>query len=327
MKKFAWLIRPEIVVVTSIASEHTGLIGTLENIRKEKTFMLKVLKKENLIFYNGDDNQVKIMKNESKARKISFGFQNNNEIICSQLDLIWPKGMKASINYQRNKLELQTRIFTRQQFYSVLAAYGVSQEFKIEAGLVKERLESFTTPSGRMNVIQLQNKAFLIRDDYKATYESIAPALDFLQAASAERRILIMGDSIEMPEPFQENYHKLGEKIGQIVDQVYFIGQMEEFYAKGAIKAGLPEKVVFKAGNNWKNAFNKLPKNLGEGDIIMVKAVAFQRLQRFSLALLGEKIACERNWCEVKSVRCEHCGWKKENNDFYAQKSFAWDIN
>ena len=325
MQKFARLVKPKIVVVTSIASEHTGLIGSIENIRKEKSFMLKVLSKEDLVLFNGDDEQVLLMQNSTVARKVSFGFNNNNNIRCLKSDLKWPNGMFIEVQSGAGIYCLQTRIFSNHLVYPLLASFAVGKELCISDEIVKTRLETFQSPSGRMNVIQLKNGAILIRDDYKSTFESIDPVLRFLKNIPAKRKIVVLGDSIEMPTPWQEECRKIGSYIAGFADYVFFIGEMEEEFAKGALRSGMQKEQVFIASNNWKDAFYNLPEDMGEGDVILVKALAFQRFQRFSLALMGDEIKCERTWCEVKSVRCENCGWRKKNNNYYSQKTFKWE--
>ena len=74
MRGYAELLRPDVVVVTSIASEHNRLIGSLEDIRKEKSEMLLGLKPEGLAVLNGDDENVLWMKSRTKARIITYGF-------------------------------------------------------------------------------------------------------------------------------------------------------------------------------------------------------------------------------------------------------------
>ena len=60
------LLRPDVVVVTSIANEHNRSIGSLEDIRKEKSEMLLGLKPEGLAVLNGDDENVLWMKSRTK---------------------------------------------------------------------------------------------------------------------------------------------------------------------------------------------------------------------------------------------------------------------
>jgi UDP-N-acetylmuramoyl-tripeptide--D-alanyl-D-alanine ligase len=326
MEKYARLIRPDVVVVTAIASEHTGLIGSIENIRHEKSKMLKILKRDNLVVFNGDDKEILLMLGETPARKISYGFDPRAKICCVASELNWPEGMRVQIRGENRMLKFQSKIFSEHMIYPLLASFAVAGELGLKSEKVVSRLEKFRSPSGRMDVIKLDNGAFLIRDDYKATFESIGPALAFLRKVPAKRKIVVLGDSIEMPKPWQSACRKIGEEIAAFASFVFFIGQMEKEYAAGARDAGMNPENIFLSGNNWKNAFRQLPPDLGPGDVVLVKALAFQRIQRFSLALLGQQIECDRDWCQVKSVRCENCAWRnKAGNTFYAQKTIVWE--
>lgn len=326
MKKFARMIRPDIVVVTSIASEHTGLIGSIDNIIFEKSEMLRVLSSDGLVVYNSDDQGVVKMQQGINSRKTTYGYGPESAIRCIKNELVWPLGMNILVNAGGKDTGLQTGLFSGHMVYPVLAALAVGKELGLAREEMISRLAGFRSPSGRMNVIKMQNGAFLIRDDYKSTYETIFPALEFFREVPAIRKILVMGDSIEMPHPWQESCRKIGKYAAGFCDRLMFIGRMEAEYAEGALKAGmLPGKIIM-SGNRWQEAFHRLPADLGEGDVILVKALAFQRLQRFSLALLGEEILCDRTWCQVKSVRCEDCAWKYwPGNQEYTKKTFEWD--
>jgi len=328
MRQFARMLRPDIVIVTSIASEHIGIMGTIETTIREKSFMLEGLRPEDLVILNGDDENVSHMQKATSARAVHFGFGPGAGCRCIESGLRWPDGMHMKLDFEGESIRMQTSVFGRRLLYPLMAAFCAGRELGISLDAIRSRLETFRSPSGRMNVIRLENGAFLIRDDYKSTYESIEPALRLFKSVPAGRRILVMGDSIEMPLPWQESCHYTGERIAEAADLVFFIGDMGEEFAKGAVRAGMDKDRIFITGGSWKTAFNMLPADIGDSDIILVKGIAFQRLQRFSLALTGEDIECERTWCEVRSVRCEQCTWKKDGaNRLFTDRTFVWNMN
>jgi len=328
MKQFAQMLRPDVVVVTSIASEHICMMRTIETTIREKSFMLEDLRPENLVILNGDDENVSHMQKATSARAVRFGSGPDADCRCIESGLRWPDGMHMELDCEGESIRMQTSVFGRRLLYPLMAAFCAGRDLGISLDVIRSRLESFKSPSGRMNVIRLENGAYLIRDDYKSTYESIEPALRFFKSVPARRRILVMGDSIEMPLPWQESCRRIGQKIAEAADLVFFIGDMGEEFAKGAVRAGMNEDRIFITGGSWKTAFSELPADLTESDIILVKGIAFQRLQRFSLALTGEDIECERTWCEVRSVRCEQCSWKKDGtNRLFTERTFVWDMN
>lgn len=74
MAKFAWMIRPDIAVVTSIGGEHHSALGTLENTRNEKALIVQALPPSGLVLLNGDDPNV-FWKQERKRFLVYRGRQ------------------------------------------------------------------------------------------------------------------------------------------------------------------------------------------------------------------------------------------------------------
>jgi UDP-N-acetylmuramoyl-tripeptide--D-alanyl-D-alanine ligase len=74
MAGYAHLIRPDIVVVTSIGSEHLSSLGALEVTREEKAEMLRALLPSGSAILNGDDPNVLWMKRRTRARVVTYGF-------------------------------------------------------------------------------------------------------------------------------------------------------------------------------------------------------------------------------------------------------------
>ncbi|MCK4513568.1 hypothetical protein KAW64_17590, partial [bacterium] len=68
MVRAASRVRPDMVVVTCIDSEHHLSFGTLERTRQEKAAMLRILSEDGLAVLNGDDPNVLWMGGETAAR-------------------------------------------------------------------------------------------------------------------------------------------------------------------------------------------------------------------------------------------------------------------
>ena len=91
MEQLSRLIRPNIVVVTSITSDHNRSFPTLEDTRREKVKMIQGLTSEGMAILNGDDPNVKWMASHTKARVKTIGMDPTNDVWASEVELNWPR--------------------------------------------------------------------------------------------------------------------------------------------------------------------------------------------------------------------------------------------
>ena len=94
-----------------------------------------------------------------------------------------------------------------------------------------------------------------------------------------------------------------------------FVGEHFRQYARGARRAGLPSAALFNAGKNLDAAVDALRRQLHPGDVVLIKGRNTQRMERISLALMGQTVNCKIEFCNAMGTRCYRCpmlerGWK-----------------
>jgi UDP-N-acetylmuramoyl-tripeptide--D-alanyl-D-alanine ligase len=193
MRGYAELLRPDVVVVTSIANEHNRSIGSLEDIRKEKSEMLLALKPEGLAVLNGDDENVLWMKSRTKARIVTYGFSAHCDIQARDVKLNWPQGTSFNLVIEELSREVRTKLIGRTFVYSALAAVAVARELGCSLADSLSALAKLLPAPERLQPVKLSNGAYVLRDEFKSTPESVDVALDVLAEVPARRKIIVMG--------------------------------------------------------------------------------------------------------------------------------------
>ncbi len=310
MRTYAKTIRPDITVVTSIASEHYRSLGDLTATRMEKAEMVRALGRSGLAVLNGDDPNVLWMKEATRARVITFGFSDGNNVRATDVTLDWPYGTRFRLHVNGTTREVHTRLMGRAFVYPILAAVavGLAERFSIDTILAS--LEPLPPTPERLEPVRLDTGAFLLRDEFKSTLETIDVALDTLAEIPARRKIVILGDVSEPPGSQGPIYRRLGARVGQIATQAIFICSRQscERYGAGIDGSAMRRDAVTKAGRNLKKALGAIPADLGEGDVVLIKGRDNQRLGRISLALMGQEVRCNIPCCTVvDSTRCDKC--------------------
>ena len=199
MKAYGRMMRPDITIVTSIGSEHNRSLGTLKATRAEKSEMVRSLPQSGTAVLNGDDPNVRWMKKRTRAQVITFGFNEMNDMRASDVILDWPHGTRFKLHVDAQTHNLRIRLIGRHMVYPILAAVAValSEGFRLEQ--ILPALEALPPTPGRLQPMRLASGAYVLRDDYKSTLETIEAALDVFSQIPAHRRIVVLGEVSEPP--------------------------------------------------------------------------------------------------------------------------------
>lgn len=315
MADYARVIRPDIAVVTAIGSDHSRLFGALEVTRAEKSRMLRALPGSGIAALNGDDPHVRWMRGQTRARVVTFGFDETNDVRASRAVLDWPRGMRFRLSTRAGERDVHIRLVGRPMVYPILAAVAVALEEGLALDHVIGALEELEPVPGRLQPVRLAGGATLLRDDFKGSQETIEAALDVLAGIPADRRIVVLGDVSEPMGSQGPIYRHLGARVAQVASRAVFIaGGRFSAYAAGARAGGLPRESVVNAGNSVPMAVKAVRDDLRSGDVVLIKGRDAQRLARVALVLMGRQVRCELKVCDAK-VECERCpmlerGWE-----------------
>ena len=309
MEKYAKMIRPDVVVITAITSDHIEHLGSFDEIWKEKAKILHGPKAPELIVYNGDDEYVKMMVAGSEVKKVSYGFHPGNVYRCSYFKINWPLGYDIKIAANGSEISTLIPLFGEKMMYTYLAAYAIAMEFNIPKETVLSQTIKIKPVNGRMQLIELKNGAWLIRDDFKSSPETVFAAFDFLNSIPEGRKIIVQGGISHVAKNQRKMFQNAGAKAGETADFVFAISSKvyEQTFNAHAKKAGLNAKKVFKHKGNWEEAAAKINEILQPGDVILVKGTRLQKFERLSLLLMGERVTCRLKDCRYKFVFCKDC--------------------
>lgn len=314
MAQYASMVRPDIVVVTSIGSEHHRSLGSLEVTCAEKAEMVRALPKSGLAVLNGDDPNVRGMAQLTEARVVTYGFEESNDVRASEVRLVWPGGTRFVLHVNGEAQTVSSALVGQYMVYPVLAAIAVAsaEGFSLEHTL--RALQSMRPTPGRLEPVRLPGGAILLRDDHKSSLETVHAALDVLAGIQAGRRGVVMGEVSEPPGSQGPIYRELGRRIATMADYAVFVGVNFQRYAAGTTESGLPRSALFNARESVLEAAEYLRKELKAGDAVLVKGRDTQRLERIALALEGRTVRCDISFCDTRVVACEECpmlerGW------------------
>jgi len=308
MEQYAKWIRPSVAVVTSIGSEHMRSFGSLDSTRHEKAHMVRVLPPSGLAVLNGDDANVRWMATQTKARVVTVGFGEENDIRASDVRMEADLGTTFRAHVGGRAYDATIRLFGEHMILPILSALAVATAEGLSADVVMASLSALRAAPERMEPMRASTGQLLLLDSKKGAIETYETGLDVFREVPATRKLAVIGDIEEPPGPQGPLYKRLGTRLAEIVDHVVFVGgrNAHASVAAGAEEAGLPRGRVQYAGREVRKATMIARDLIRPGDILWIKGRSTQHLGRIGLALAGRKVTCNVTFCSHTPI-CAFC--------------------
>jgi UDP-N-acetylmuramoyl-tripeptide--D-alanyl-D-alanine ligase len=311
MRSFARMLKPDVVVVTSIGSEHEEHLGSLEDIRREKAAMIEALRPTGLAVLNADDPNVLWMASRTRARVVRCGRGPANDVSASRITLGYPPRMSLRVRSRAREFGLETRLAAYSLVFPILAAVAVGEEEGIPVATIRRRLEALEAAPRRMESSRLGNGAWALVDDRKALPETVFAALETLADLPARRKWAVIGEiGLSPSHDAREVYRSVGRELGRVSDHLVLTtadAAKRELYMEGATEAGLSADNILAVDGNLRAALDELRRGLAPGDVVLVKGRFAERLARLALALEGTDVRCWVSRCDVRPLSCRGC--------------------
>lgn len=266
------MIKPQVGVVTSVGEMHLEKLGTLADIKAAKSELLESLPPNGVAILNYDDVAVRKIAERFGGETVWYGFSSRVGVNHSQI--------------ANSKL----RLLGRGNKYAALAAYAVGQLFGVPEEEILKALVSLRSQRGRLNLLSGRNGAKIIDDSYNAGPQSVKVALEVLGEFSAQRRIAVLGDMLELGKLEKKAHCEAINTALKVSDWCILVGPR---YAEAAVEAN-PLKPVEVVGDTRKAIMTVKKLGLGRGDVVLVKGSQGMRMERIVRDLLKDKSKAPR---------------------------------
>ena len=266
---FLDFVKPKISIFTRVTAAHIDSFKTIENIIKEKSKVIKILKEEDLAILNGDDSLILPFAKEAKSKILTYGLSLNNDIYASDIKFS-DKGISCILNIKGKDYEFSPQIFGEHLLYSLLAAVCVGVNYKISDEEIIRLLNEFKPVRGRMNVIHGIRDTVLIDDSYNANPVSTIKALEALKKIAKKRKIAVIGTMNELGSYYESGHKEVGEKTKDFADILVTVGDGGKIIADEAIKNDFLKEHIYIRGTS-DEAGDVLKGIIEKGDTILFK--------------------------------------------------------
>jgi UDP-N-acetylmuramoyl-tripeptide--D-alanyl-D-alanine ligase len=242
------IAEPDIGLITNIGPAHMEGLKTLDAVRQEKCDLFRHMSQTGVAVINIDDKKLLISEKEWRGQRVTFGFSENADVSA---DTVKTKGKRETIftiKIGKFRQEITLSTVGKHNIYNALAAAASSCALGLEYPTICQGLMAFQPISGRMEIHELNNGAFIINDTYNANPVSFHAALETLRDLKGNyHSMVIMGDMLELGDRAEEMHEGIGSLMADTeVGTIFLRGRLSPATAAGALKRNMSrDQIVF----------------------------------------------------------------------------------
>lgn len=330
LKYLTDFVKPDISVITEVATSHLEYFKNIEAIFREKIVLAKVVTEKGLVIVNSDNPHLAKLKENSQqngvnARIFSFGFEEGADVRAMEVFLnyrsdengeILPEagtylekeisGLSFKLSYKGTMMPLRlNNILARHNIYAALGGVSVGIELGLNLVEIGKHLENFFLPSGRLNLIKGIKRTSIIDDTYNSSLVSARGALETLREFGGNRKIAVLGDMLELGENTESDHRLVAKKFLEIGGDVFLAVGRRMFFAVDELRRQKFSGEIY-AFPDPMSAGKKLQEILRAEDVVLVKGSQGMRMEK-----VVEEVMAEPN--RAKDLLCrQDTKWKNK---------------
>jgi UDP-N-acetylmuramoyl-tripeptide--D-alanyl-D-alanine ligase len=215
--------RPDYGIITNVGTAHLEGFGSFDGVLKAKTELYEHLRKVNGIAIYNDKNPVlteKIYKivNRGVPYTNPTGVELSVEALPSEMNLA------VRVKYQHKTLDIQTGLFGAYNLENIIAATATGLFLGVEMDDIAEAIGKYQPGNNRSQIKTTQNNT-LVCDSYNANPTSMLLALKSFFELKTTRRVIILGDMLELGDKSEEEHLKLLKELQSLKpEKVLLVG-------------------------------------------------------------------------------------------------------
>jgi UDP-N-acetylmuramoyl-tripeptide--D-alanyl-D-alanine ligase len=271
IKRLADIAQPDIGVITNISEGHLVQLKSLKDIQSAKGELFDALTQEGTAIVNADDPLVLELARSLRAKTVTFGIDQPADVRASEIESKDNLGFQFKVQLFDKTLSVRLPFLGYCNIYNTLAALATGYSMGIQEEAMTRGLENYQRMSQRNEHIEHEG-IDLINDAYNANPRSMSEALRTLDNYKTQgRRILVIGDMLELGNISISAHQKLGEEIARSqTDILLTLGELTSLSAKSA-RALAGEKIQILEFPNHQEAAEFLMQEAVRGDCVMFK--------------------------------------------------------
>lgn len=273
------IAEPSIAIVTNVGETHIELLGSIENIARAKAELVESVAPGGTVILNADNPFVAAMRDKVQpgVRVLTFGIEQLADIQGMNIVTRAEGATVFDCRLGGALASFRLPMAGRHNVYNALAAIAAGWALGMQPADIVQGLMNSKVTGMRFERSQ-KGDWQIINDAYNASPMSMAAAIDTMKEMAAGRRVLVLGDMLELGREAVAAHRRVGAKAAESGAAVLVtVGTLGREIAAGAKEAGLSE--VFSVDSH-EEAASVLHKILQPADTVLFKGSRGMRMEK-----------------------------------------------
>ncbi|MDI2112503.1 UDP-N-acetylmuramoyl-tripeptide--D-alanyl-D-alanine ligase [Commensalibacter nepenthis] len=225
----AELVSPHIAIITEVASSHLGYMQNLENIAKEKSQIITALLPKAIALVPETIYGLKTFQDTATKHQVQLQTVGTSEAAFIQISNVNLAAQQSTFDVIIEKYLYQFTLLSPgvHLVRNAGLVIGAIHALELDVQRAIPALTLFQTGNGRGKILPLQSVHGVVLDEsYNASTLSIRTALQTLSLLAPARKIVILGDIMELGDYSEQEHLSLLPHITANADLVFCCGSM-----------------------------------------------------------------------------------------------------
>jgi UDP-N-acetylmuramoyl-tripeptide--D-alanyl-D-alanine ligase len=262
------LARPQIGIVTNVGPSHLERMGSLDVVARAKSELVQALPADGYAILNIDDARVRAMAEVTAARPFFYGLDPAADLYADEIESRGLAGIAFRAHYTGESVVLRLPLLGRHSVHTALAAAAAGLLLGLGWDAIVDGLRDESAQL-RLLAVPGIGGATLIDDTYNASPASSLAALNLLAELDG-RRIVVLGDMLELGPIEEEAHRTVGRRVAEVAGLLIAVGWRARWIADEARVSGMPAEQISVVDTN-DAAIELLRGLIRAGDYVLVK--------------------------------------------------------
>ncbi|MCC8189118.1 MAG: UDP-N-acetylmuramoyl-tripeptide--D-alanyl-D-alanine ligase [Planctomycetes bacterium] len=271
---------PTIAIVTCTGDSHLEGFGTIEAVAREKADIFGWIPPDGLAIFPADDPHADILRQAVVHKMATFATGDRPADLVARDIVVSEKGSDFTVD----GVPVHLPLLGRHNIGNCLAAMLAARHLGIGYAEAAAALRRAKPVAGRLQVTVTPAKITVINDSYNANPNSVLAALQVLADLPDGRKIVVLGDMLELGPDSRRLHREVGLAVGMMDLDALFVTGPES--AAMAEAAQVNARIVIRHFPSVEALWMGLRTFLKPGDQVLVKGSRGMLMERVVNQLL-----------------------------------------
>jgi UDP-N-acetylmuramoyl-tripeptide--D-alanyl-D-alanine ligase len=262
--------RPDYGIITNVGTAHLEGFGSFEGALKAKTELYEHLRKVNgLAIYN--DKNPFLTERIFKLVNRGVPYSNPTGVELAVEALPSEMNLAVRVRYKHKTYDIQTGLFGAYNLENIIAAIATGLFLGVEMDEIGEAISKYEPGNNRSQIKTTRNNT-LVCDSYNANPTSMMLALKSFFELKTTKRVLILGDMLELGDKSEEEHLKVLEALQSL--------KPEKVLLAGSTFKKISERYGYKSFQDVANLREYLKAEPIKGSLVLIKGSRGMALEK-----------------------------------------------